>query len=404
LRASDRIQRGIRGWSITRVGTRGIRNDAVAVYMSGPTCAIAFVARWCVPGDPPGFYEFRPDEPERRVPAPHHKNAIIPERRRASLNSNVNLTGVSATAQSGTFSETGIPGPRTFFIGSTIQQVIAPGMQMYPTSDTIDLGSSPYILGSSQFYSIGLVVWNGAAKVEGTDWRPVSPFSHIIEILNLPAEGTPITLRYVRWNIQVTEGFTVTSYPAPFSFINTTIVAEEVPPVGQFFHVSFAVNRIANNPQTLFSIFPVMVDDMLADHTIYDGSKGFQTYRPRCYQMLDTSLMQIFEWTGSSWIAISDVANGTSFYVKSLRAIYQNDAGVAVLKYTAGDGPSDSYSQAITYPPFGEGIGKNLLVDGFSADAPTQYPAAYQVCSTPGTYDSVCEDKGFDNDFGFSFD
>jgi len=61
-----------RGWSIAPSGTRGIVVDAVAIYMNGPTCAVGFVARWCVPGDPPGFYDFRPDEPERRVPAPPH--------------------------------------------------------------------------------------------------------------------------------------------------------------------------------------------------------------------------------------------------------------------------------------------------------------------------------------------
>jgi len=64
---------GIRGWSIVPAGTRGIQNDAIAVYMNGPTCAVAFVARWCVSGDPPGFYEFRSAEPERRVSAPRHK-------------------------------------------------------------------------------------------------------------------------------------------------------------------------------------------------------------------------------------------------------------------------------------------------------------------------------------------
>lgn len=64
---------GIHGWSITPAGTRGIANDAVAIYMSTPTCAVAFVARWLVLGDPPGFYQFRPDDPERRVPVPHHK-------------------------------------------------------------------------------------------------------------------------------------------------------------------------------------------------------------------------------------------------------------------------------------------------------------------------------------------
>jgi hypothetical protein len=50
---------GLGGWSITPAGTRGILNDAFAVYMNGPTCAVAFVARWCVGGDPPGFYELR---------------------------------------------------------------------------------------------------------------------------------------------------------------------------------------------------------------------------------------------------------------------------------------------------------------------------------------------------------
>lgn len=65
---------GVGGWSITPAGTRGIANDAIAVYMSGPTCAVAFVARWCVAGDPPGFYELRPDEPARRVPSGGHSS------------------------------------------------------------------------------------------------------------------------------------------------------------------------------------------------------------------------------------------------------------------------------------------------------------------------------------------
>lgn len=64
---------GIRGWSITPAGTRGVQNDAIAIYMNTPTCAVAFVARWCIPGDPPGFYELRTEEPERRSLAPRHK-------------------------------------------------------------------------------------------------------------------------------------------------------------------------------------------------------------------------------------------------------------------------------------------------------------------------------------------
>lgn len=63
---------GLGGWAITSAGTRGVPNDAVAVYVNTPTCAAAFVARWLVTGDPPGFYVLRPDEPARRVPLAAH--------------------------------------------------------------------------------------------------------------------------------------------------------------------------------------------------------------------------------------------------------------------------------------------------------------------------------------------
>jgi hypothetical protein len=70
------------GWLIAPAGTRGIANDAVAVYLNGPTCAVGFVARWCrpkvvtpegcIPGDPPGFYALREDEPAQWEPSLGH--------------------------------------------------------------------------------------------------------------------------------------------------------------------------------------------------------------------------------------------------------------------------------------------------------------------------------------------
>jgi hypothetical protein len=63
---------GVDGWAIGPAGTRGIPNDAIAVYVGNPTCALAFIARWCVAGDPSGMYEFRQIDPETRVPIPGH--------------------------------------------------------------------------------------------------------------------------------------------------------------------------------------------------------------------------------------------------------------------------------------------------------------------------------------------
>jgi len=64
---------GVGAWAIAPAGTRGLLNDAISVYLATPTCAVGFVIRWLVPGDPAGFYEVREDEPARRVPAAHHK-------------------------------------------------------------------------------------------------------------------------------------------------------------------------------------------------------------------------------------------------------------------------------------------------------------------------------------------
>jgi len=64
---------GIAGWSITPAGTSGVLNDAIAVHVNTPTCAVGFVTRWCVSGDPSGFYELRQDEPARRVASQPHK-------------------------------------------------------------------------------------------------------------------------------------------------------------------------------------------------------------------------------------------------------------------------------------------------------------------------------------------
>jgi hypothetical protein len=65
---------GIDGWAIGPAGTHGVQNDAMAVYVGNPTCALAFIARWCLPGDPPGVYDLRETGPERREPSKPHKS------------------------------------------------------------------------------------------------------------------------------------------------------------------------------------------------------------------------------------------------------------------------------------------------------------------------------------------
>src|SRR6185437_11864472 len=67
---------GADGWSMTPSGTRGIPNDAMAIYFADATIASAFVARWCAghrAASLKGLFQIREDEPKQRVRAPDHK-------------------------------------------------------------------------------------------------------------------------------------------------------------------------------------------------------------------------------------------------------------------------------------------------------------------------------------------
>lgn len=305
-----------------------------------------------------------------------------------------NPFSVFATAQVASFSLAGVPGNRTFIISSIEQKPIPPGIVMLPTSEAIGYGpTAPYILGSSQFYTIGEVHWNGVKKTEGVHWEFVSPFKHIIHILIPAGIVTPITLIYSRWDIGVRSGFKVNSYPVSFGFTGTTIIAEQLPSTGQFFTVEYTSIRPGDNPRSMFAIFPRMVDDLLSDHTLYDSPQGFQTFRPDGYKVFDTGDNHVWAWNGiaMTWSSLGPYPNATIFYVKRLRKVYEYVGGMPVLQYTAGDGTS-SIDQVLNapdrpYPLFGESIGKNFLVDAFSPTAEIDFPAAFEVAENPGNYD-----------------
>jgi hypothetical protein len=67
---------GADGWAITPSGSRGVVNDALAIYFADATLASAFVARWCVGGKVEtvdGVFRVRDDEPTPRVGAGLHR-------------------------------------------------------------------------------------------------------------------------------------------------------------------------------------------------------------------------------------------------------------------------------------------------------------------------------------------
>ena len=67
---------GLTGWAIAPAGTRGVINDALAIYFLDAAIASAFVTRWCKGQKAEvdqGAFLVREDAPARRIPAGHHK-------------------------------------------------------------------------------------------------------------------------------------------------------------------------------------------------------------------------------------------------------------------------------------------------------------------------------------------
>jgi hypothetical protein len=52
---------GVDRWSISRSETRS--DDAIAVHLTNPSCALAFLDRWCLADDPSGLYDLRRTDP-----------------------------------------------------------------------------------------------------------------------------------------------------------------------------------------------------------------------------------------------------------------------------------------------------------------------------------------------------
>jgi hypothetical protein len=67
---------GAEGWASTPSSTRGVVNDALAIYFADATIAVAFVARWCIGQKVEivdGVYRVRDDEPTPRIGAALHR-------------------------------------------------------------------------------------------------------------------------------------------------------------------------------------------------------------------------------------------------------------------------------------------------------------------------------------------
>jgi len=67
---------GFDGWTSTPSSTRGVVNDALAIYFVDAVIASAFVARWCASRKveiADGAYRVRDDEPTPRMGAGLHK-------------------------------------------------------------------------------------------------------------------------------------------------------------------------------------------------------------------------------------------------------------------------------------------------------------------------------------------
>jgi len=208
--------------------------------------------------------------------------------------------------------------------------------------------------------------------------------------------GDRVRFRYNGWPVGKLGGFTINDTVAPFvgaSFdvIRENLVFDILPSPDQFLSVTFTDPRPGDSPTELFvtdaTALPLIVNDLLDDHLVFDAPLGFEDNRSVGTTIVNRTANTIHVWDGLMFDT-NLMPNGR-FFVTRTQEIWNNAAGSFTLLFQMGDA-SIGKPPIIDYPVFGEGIVSATYSLGQHPDAPVEYPDAFEVMQPAAFEEQDC--------------
>jgi hypothetical protein len=196
--------------------------------------------------------------------------------------------------------------------------------------------------------------------------------------------GDSILVQYNGWPVGDLGRYNVVSAPDDWDIQNgvLTLNTPVPPPFGNIV-VNYTQSRAGLRPQNLMVRVARIIDDVLANHLIFDAPNGIEEGRLAGTKVVNTTTNRYLEWDGTSWIDQGPVQNGDQFFVRRKLQIISYNGVVYSVLYTVGD-PYTS-PPLLNFPLFGLGLTFGGYALGQLPDAATEFPEAYEVVQHPGS-------------------
>jgi len=191
------------------------------------------------------------------------------------------------------------------------------------------------------------------------------------------------------WHVGPLGGYTVDSMVAPlgiapygYDIVGGILRFDAVPPVNDFFSITYNVPRPNGLPESILVRMENIVADILPDHESYDPPNGFDTFKPVGMQIINTTTNMTYTWDGTVWNTDPVPLVGAQYYVTRHQQIWEYDGFGFNLLFNVGD--PFTKPPVVGYPAFGAGIRYGTYAYGTSTDALAQWPDAFHIMQHSG--------------------
>jgi len=193
--------------------------------------------------------------------------------------------------------------------------------------------------------------------------------------------GDIVRFVYNGWPVGPLGPFEVVSSPTPYDVVNEYFVLD-TPVVNDTITINYKESRQGDLARSILTRMPIIVADILADHLVYDDPLGEETGRIVGTTVVDTTLVEYYQWDGAVWNMTAPVLPGEQFFVARKQEIWEYDGASFNKLFSVGD--SYITPPLIGFPTFGRGVTYGTYAFGTANGAAVQWPEAYEIMQHPG--------------------
>jgi hypothetical protein len=189
--------------------------------------------------------------------------------------------------------------------------------------------------------------------------------------------GDTVDFYYDQFPVGSFMGLTINSVPTTYDIVNEILILDNAVYNGSI-SVSYSNTRRGPNPTSILVRMTNVVDRVETDHTLYDGTTGYELNRYIGLRVLNSTDGRIYIWDGTAWndATITLIATDKVLVLQNQQIVEYNGVAFSTI-FNTGD--THTTPPVLAYPSLGTGIVSGTYVLGQLATASVDFPEAFQV-------------------------